>query len=282
MENNTNRSRVTIAIPFYNADKFLEKAIDSVIKQTYTEWKLLLINDGSTDKSLEIAKRFESADNRIKVFSDGENKNLAFRLNQIPELADTEFLVRMDADDIMHPKKIEKQMAVMLENSGIDVLGTNAYSIDENDKVFGIRFSETRKDYVVDVNGFVHPTIMAKTEWFRNNKYDDKALRIEDTELWYRTSNHFTFKMVTEPLFFYREIGSGYYKKYFLANNAKKYILKKYGKEKFWRNFFMGNTIRGIIYWLFNIIGSEDYLVTKRNQTILKNKKDYKNFYTDD
>lgn len=273
---------VTVAIPFFNAERFLGLAIESVIAQTYKDWYLLLIDDGSTDSSLEIAKVFQAKDKRIAVISDGENRNLGYRLNQIPSITKTKYLMRMDADDIMHPEKIEKQMAVLMQNPEIDVLGTNAYSIDEDNKVFGIRFSETRKDHVIDAKGFVHPTIVAKTEWFRNNKYDDKALRIEDTELWYRTSNHFTFKMIAEPLFFYREIGSGYYRKYFLANNAKKYILKKYGKEKFWRNFFMGNSIKGIIYWLFNMIGAEDYLVTRRNQTILKNKEDHKNFYTND
>lgn len=273
---------VTVAIPFFNAERFFGIAIESVLAQTYKDWHLLLIDDGSTDSSLHIAKSYQAKDSRINVISDGENKNLGYRLNQIPAIVSTKYLMRMDADDVMHPEKIEKQMAVLMQNPEIDVLGTNAYSIDENDKVFGIRFSETRKDQVIDVKGFVHPTIVAKTEWFRNNKYDEKALRIEDTELWYRTSNHFNFKMITEPLFFYREIGTGYYRKYFLANNAKKYILKKYDKEKFWRNFFIGNIIKGTIYWLFNMIGLEDYLVRRRNQTILKNKEDHKNFYTND
>ena len=278
METKNNRILLTIAIPFYNAEKFLSKAIDSVIYQTFTEWNLILIDDGSTDESLEIAKSYEAKDKRIKVFSDGENKNLSYRLNQIPTLVNTDYLARMDADDIMHPEKIAKQMAVFLQYPDIDVLGTNAYSIDENDKVFGIRYKETDKDILLDVKSFIHPTVVAKTVWFRDNKYDDKALRIEDTELWYRTCDQNNFKMLAEPLFFYREIGNGYHKKYFQANSAKDYILKKYNKNIFWRNFFRENIIKGLIYQIFNLFGKENYLISKRNQIVLKRSENYKNF----
>ncbi|MBS1573586.1 MAG: glycosyltransferase family 2 protein, partial [Bacteroidetes bacterium] len=77
---------VTIAIPFYNAETYLAETINSVLAQTFSEFDLLLIDDGSKDKSLSIAKEFELKDARVKVFSDGENKNLGFRLNQIPTL----------------------------------------------------------------------------------------------------------------------------------------------------------------------------------------------------
>lgn len=277
-----NKVMLSIAIPFYNAEQFLSRSIESVINQTFRDWDLILIDDGSIDTSLQIAKSYEAKDDRIKVISDGENRNLSYRLNQIPTFIKTDYLARMDADDIMHPEKIEKQMTVLLQNPEIDVLGTNAFSIDENDMVFGIRYKETNKDCLLNVKSFIHPTIIAKTQWFRDNKYDDKALRIEDTELWYRTCDNNNFKMLSEPLFFYREIGNGYYKKYFQANSAKDYILKKYNKNIFWRIFFKGNIIKGVVYQMFNLFGKEDCLVSRRNQIVLKNRKNYKNFYTYD
>ena len=75
---------VSIGIPFYNAEKYLDYAIRSVINQSYSNWELILIDDGSTDRSLEIAKSF--SDKRIKVLSDGENKGLILRLNQLTEI----------------------------------------------------------------------------------------------------------------------------------------------------------------------------------------------------
>src|SRR5690606_21713898 len=107
---------VTIAIPFYNGEKYLELAIQSALAQTYTGWKLILLDDGSTDNSLAIANEYKKKDARIKVYSDGQNKNLGYRLNQIPELVDTKYLARMDADDIMHPKRIETQLRILEEN----------------------------------------------------------------------------------------------------------------------------------------------------------------------
>jgi glycosyltransferase involved in cell wall biosynthesis len=130
---------ITIAIPFYNAEKYLEETVESVLQQSFKDFYLLLIDDGSTDNSVAIAQKLAAKDSRVQVFSDGQNKNLGYRLNQIPSLVQTEFLVRMDADDIMHPEKIEKQYQTFLENPEIDVLGTNVYSIDDKNLVFGIR-----------------------------------------------------------------------------------------------------------------------------------------------
>lgn len=270
--------KVSIAIPFFNAEEYLADAIDSVIWQTYKNWELILLDDGSKDNSLKIAEHYQSKDFRIKVYSDGENKNLSYRLNQIPTLVENDYLLRMDADDIMHPEKIEKQMKVLSEHPEIDVLGTNAYSINEHSKVVGVRYREIDKDILLDVDSFIHPTIIAKTEWFRKNKYDDNALRIEDKELWCRTSDTSNFKMIAEPLFFYREVGQNYYKKYFKANEAKKYILKKYNNSKFWKIFFMQNIIKGTVYRFFRLFNREDILVLKRNQIIFKHKKNIESY----
>ena len=122
---------VTIGLPFYNAEKYLALAIESVLQQTYTNWELLLLDDGSTDNSLSIAQSYAQKDSRIKVISDGKNKNLATRLNELPSLAQGLYLARMDADDIMLPARIERQLAVLKAHPEIDVLGTNAYIIND-------------------------------------------------------------------------------------------------------------------------------------------------------
>lgn len=259
---------VTIAIPFYNAERFLAKAIESVINQIYRGWVLLLVDDGSSDSSLEIARKYANSDDRISVYSDGENKNLGYRLNQIPHLATTPYLARMDADDIMHPDRIKKQVEVLEKNPDIDVLGTNAFTIDEEEKVIGMRFLAPKNKELEKVSSFIHPTIMAKTSWFRDNPYDVNALRIEDAELWYRTNQKYNFMMLYEPLLYYREIGEDYYKKYFLANTSKEYIRKKYPNNPYWKKFFRLNILKGYIYKLFNLFGKEQILVNRRNQVL--------------
>ncbi len=130
--------KITIAIPVYNAELYLSQAIKSVLDQSYKEFKLIIINDGSSDNSMKIAREFN--DSRIKIIDDNLNKGLQYRLNQIIKLTDTPFLARMDADDIMHPERIKKQIEVFEEYPEIDVLGTNAYTIDGDNNVVGIRF----------------------------------------------------------------------------------------------------------------------------------------------
>lgn len=270
---------VTIAIPFYNGEKYLELAIQSVLAQTYKDWKLILLDDGSTDNSLAIANEYEKKDTRIKVHSDGQNKNLGYRLNQIPNLVDTKYLARMDADDIMHPKRIETQLEILETHPEIDVLGTNAYSINEYNEVEGIRIA-TDLDHpkLMDCTTFIHPTIMAKTEWFRDNPYDVKAVRVEDYELWSRTKEQSIFKQYSEPLLYYREFGYDYYKKYFKGVKSMFYVANKEGKITNY-NIAIKYCCKTIIYFCFNILGMEKVLIRKRFFKIdVEKKKEVQNY----
>lgn len=267
---------VTIAIPFYNAQRYLAETIESVLQQSFTDFILLLVDDGSTDASLEIANRFAQQDPRVKVFSDGQNKNLGFRLNQIPTMVTTEYLVRMDADDIMHPEKIEKQIRLLKKHPEIDVLGTNIYSMDENNTVVGIRNTMGTEE-IISVQSFWHPTIMAKTQWFLDHPYDVKAERIEDIELWLSQVKSSNFKQMSEPLFFYREFGAQYWKKYFKGNKAAWYVLKKHRFSLPFVKFALRYYIAGIVYFCFDLFNKEQVLIQRRNAIALS-PKNYKHY----
>lgn len=267
---------ITVAIPFYNANQYLNQAIESVINQTYKNWILLLVNDGSTDTSIEIAIKYKNLDSRIIIINDGLKKGLATRLNEIAHLCETKYLVRMDADDIMHPKKLEKQFHIM-ENNEIDVLGTNAYSIDKNNNVIGIRFPQ-KKELISSVKNFIHPTIIAKKSWFINNPYNEKAVRIEDKELWFRTYSKNNFKVINEPLFFYREVNGEYYKKYYKVTSTLLYLNKLYNFDFFWLKKIISNSICIPTYWFFEKILKSNYLIKRRNKIIFKNKKNINNY----
>lgn len=265
---------VTIAIPFYNAEKYLALAIKSVIQQTYNHWELILIDDGSTDHSLAIARTYEAKDKRIRIYSDGKNMNLGHRLNEITKLTHTVYLARMDADDIMHPDRIVTQIKILEQFPEIDVLGTNAYSINEDNNVEGLRIqADLQKPALQDCSSFIHPTIMGKTSWFRNNPYDVKAVRVEDYELWNRAASTSVFKVYTAPLLFYREFGQDYYKKYFKSIASNFYIAKKRNSVKayIYSTVFL---LKAVLYYFFNLAGKEKVLVSKRsiklNETQLK------------
>lgn len=258
---------VTIAIPIYNAESYLRNAIQSIINQTYKDWTLFLVNDGSTDGSLSIMQEFAALDNRIQIINDGQNKGLIARLNQSISLAKTKYYARMDADDIMYVTRLEEQVLFLEEHPEVDVLGTSIMTIDNKNTIIGSGL------YFGSVETFVHPTVMGKVSWFRSNHYSEDAFRAEDFELWARTSSYSVFWALEKPLLFYREIGVPTLKKTIQSQKTLIRIFfnyKKYNKSMWW---CFKNTIMTIlkmgIYVCFSVIGCSDFIVKNRRRTPL-------------
>ena len=266
--------RLCIGISFYNAGEFLDYAICSGLNQTYKNWKLLLLNDGSTDNSLDIAMKYQG-DPRIEVLSDGENRGLIYRLNQLISLCESKYFVRMDADDIMHPLRLERQVSFMENNAHIDVLGSWAYSIDVTNKVCGILKVNSNPDSLMDVfshSCFIHPSIMGKTSWFQEHQYDSSFVRMEDMELWARTILNSSFHNLQEPLLYYREIGVPYLRKYLQSMTGERILIRKiYGDAVSFIKYekMMKTYIKSLIYIFFSLINGQKYLIGKRSCRVI-------------
>ena len=177
---------ITIGIPFYNAQEFLGDAIRSVFAQTYQDWELILVDDGSTDCSLEIAHSIK--DSRVRVISDGLNRKLPFRLNQTTEEARYEFIGRMDADDIISPFRFEKQLAVLKDNPKIDLVTTGVCSISDDARPVGVRCGSpnniiTGRKLLLGQASVVHAAILGRKAWFHRHLYDETLMLLEDYEL---------------------------------------------------------------------------------------------------
>ncbi|WOP19683.1 glycosyltransferase [Raineyella sp. LH-20] len=196
---------VTVAIPFTgaNLDAF-RQAVRSVFAQDCTDWLLLLVNDGASPELSEVADSI--ADSRVTHFNDGVNRGLVTRLNQIAGLSETPLLARMDADDIMFPDRLSRQIERFRRNPECDVLGGRAVAIDGHDKVLGLY---TERPLPVEPVGylrsnvFTHPTVTGRTDWFRANPYRE-ITRAEDKELWLRTFRSSVFDKDVDPVLFYR------------------------------------------------------------------------------
>lgn len=200
---------ITVAVPVFNGDTYLDSTVKSILKQTYGNFELLLLDDGSTDQSLEIIRSFN--DSRIQVFNDGKNRGLTYRLNESVQLANGVLYARMDADDLMLPTRLERQVEYLVNHPECDVVGSSAYIIDGGNRLTGIRggnpFTESNFPSVLKRGGFIHPSVMGRTAWFRHHLYDMAADRCEDIELWLRTADQSHFRQIEEPLLFYREAG---------------------------------------------------------------------------
>ncbi len=227
---------VTIAIPFFNAEAYLTDAIRSVFAQTYKDWELILIDDGSTDKSLEIAKSIK--DDRVRVISDGKNKRLAGRLNEVTNIAKYDFIARMDADDLIFPSKIATQLAYFEEDPNLDIVTTGVYSVTNNLEIQGVRgqdFEYPNFESIVSRNlGVVHAAILAKKSWYERNQYDESLKIAQDLDLWIRAAknNDFKIKSISDYLYIYREEGNITKDKLLRAYKNERKMVRKYGSNQ--------------------------------------------------
>ena len=200
------RPLITIGIPFFNCRDYLLDAVRSVFAQTFEDWELILVDDGSTDGGLEIAQSID--DPRVRIISDGCNKKLPARLNQIIELARGEYIARMDADDLCLKQRIEKQLAIFRRETAVDVVGTGIVYLDRFDKPIGHYFAPSlHADICREPNrtfGICHASIVAKASWYKKNRYDESVILGQDFNLWLRSYKTSKFANVPEPLYGYR------------------------------------------------------------------------------
>lgn len=120
---------VTVFIPVYNAEKYIAESLESILNQTYDNLEIILVDDGSTDKSVEIIKSYD--DPRIRLIQNEKNMGIPYTRNVGLDHANGKYMAIMDSDDISLPERIEKQVRYLEENPDIDVVGTNYYKFNE-------------------------------------------------------------------------------------------------------------------------------------------------------
>ncbi len=197
---------ISIIISAKNAARFIAETIESILKQSFGNWELLIFDDGSTDATLQIAQSL--ADPRIRIFSESVSKGLPERLNFLISEAKGELIARMDADDIMMFDRLAIQVAFLNEHPDVMVVGSYAECILEDGTTAGVRkvSGEAHSAFQLSFkNDFIiHPTIMARREFFEKNKYNGDLNRAEDYELWLRTFDQYLFRVIPKPLIQYR------------------------------------------------------------------------------
>lgn len=177
---------VSIILPVYNAENSLFDALNSVCKQTYKNLQIIVINDGSTDKSYDSVKNLIELDSRIEYFSK-LNEGLIKTLNMGISLSKGDLIARMDADDICTYDRIQIQVDYMLNNLSVGLLGSAIDLFGERD---GLVFYETDpsilKLKLFFQNQFAHPSVMIRKKVLTDNNlyYSEEFLHVEDYALW--------------------------------------------------------------------------------------------------
>ncbi|SFV32040.1 glycosyltransferase family 2 protein [Thermoflavifilum thermophilum] len=128
---------VTVLMPVYNGETYVEAAIRSVLGQSYRDFELLIINDGSTDQTLPICEMYATQDKRIRIVDCAERGGITRRLNEGISLAKFEWIARMDADDICHPWRLAKQIAYLEAHPRCAMVTSRVHLMDEQGRYLG-------------------------------------------------------------------------------------------------------------------------------------------------
>lgn len=198
---------VSVILPVYNGEKFLKKSIDSVLDQSHKNFELIIINDGSTDKSDLIINKYLPND-KIKYFSRN-NKGLVATLNEAIQRSSGQFIARMDQDDICYPSRIQKQLDFLIKNN-IDVCGTSYKIIDENENILKV-INSFNESFEVIISAmlvpFAHPSVMFRNIFQREDlSYGRGEITFaEDYDLWIKMAKKdISFGNLKEVLLKYR------------------------------------------------------------------------------
>tara|TARA_R110001583_G_scaffold1285_1_gene10554 strand:- start:22944 stop:23960 length:1017 start_codon:yes stop_codon:yes gene_type:complete len=200
---------ITVVMPVFNGEKYIKDAVDSVLIQTSKNFELLIVNDGSTDRTLDILNTY--SDERINIVNI-ENNGLVHALNLGISLAKGKYIARMDSDDICVENRFELQLACFEQDHTVDIVSGNVNFIDENSENIGklthknFSFEKLKNFLLYKKNGkpIVHPTVMIKKEVINKVNGYRNYHSCEDRDLWLRCIDLFEFVNLNEVLLSYR------------------------------------------------------------------------------
>ena len=261
---------VTIGLPFSDEPvPQLEAAVRSVFAQTHRHWALILVADAASPETLDFARSINDPRVHVEVF--GERGGLARRLNDIAAMAETSFLFRMDADDVMHPQRVMRQLTV-LESGTADLVGSRAYLIDGTDRLYGVMKEPPGAPMTsrecLSSNIFTHPTIAAPAEWFRTHAYDESLLRVQDKALYISAASSTRMVKLPDPLLFYRVARPILPSRQARSSKFDRIVVRKYGHMVASRPTVLGYIVKSHVkqrmFQIMSTFWGQDYLFERK------------------
>lgn len=260
--------RISVIIPVLNGEETLEETLNSLKAQTYKDFEVIIKNDGSTDNTNNIIEKY--LDNmRIKIIQTKESEGVATSLNKCIISSDSEFIARIDADDIAHPKRLLNQLKKFEENKELDVCGTDMavfHTNEANEKIIQYTLAHSRidsqiKTAFIQTCAISHPSVLIKRNYFEEiGLYNNNLDYAEDYDLWCRGALYGkNFTNAGEVLTYYRK-------------HSKQVSSTKY-KLQYERDLFIKNK------YLKALLGKEKKDNMELFFSLQTKFKDYENFY---
>lgn len=201
---------ISVVLPVFNCELYLEEAIDSILAQSFSDFELIILNDGSTDRSLDIARSY--CDSRIRVICNSERSGIVDSLNRGIFEARGTLIARMDGDDISYLQRFERQVDFLNVNPEVDVVGCWLECFGARDEVWKYPTENAEISCrLLFESSIPHATVMIRRKVFfdDNYRYSANYPRAEDYELWTRMIDHYSFANIDEILYRYRQYGLG-------------------------------------------------------------------------
>jgi len=205
-----NNPKVTVLMPVYNSEKYLQKAIDSILNQTFTDFEFLIINDASTDNTAKIIKSYK--DLRIKIITNKKNIGITKSLNLGLKISKGKYLARMDADDICLPNRLIKQVTFLDKNIACLLVAARVKTIGRKSDRYSQGLNDSRyldyesiKNQLPERNCLAHSSIMARAPLVKKYQYDENLNSCQDYELWLRLcADNYRIEKINEILLYRR------------------------------------------------------------------------------
>ena len=196
--------KVSVIMSVYNRENYIKSSLESLLCQTFKDFEIIIIDDCSTDKSVEIIESY--SDNRIKLIKNKENKGITYNLNRAIELSQGEYIARMDDDDICLPNRLECQVKFLDKHKKVDLVCSQALFFGDKEGPTSLLINNCNyiKNYLCYRNIIVHPSVMFRKS--SDIRYDENYIKAQDSEAWFRefVINGKNVAYISKPLLNYR------------------------------------------------------------------------------
>lgn len=201
--------KVTVITPAYNAEKYLSQAIESILKQTFTDFEYIIIDDGSIDNTWQIINSYAKQDPRIVSLQNKQNKDIPYTRNKGVKMAKGKYIVWQDADDISLPYRIEKQYNFMEKNTAVGIVG-GYLQFFKDDRLLGIRkyqqFDKYLRKSIFRYSPVAQPAAMIRKKCIcETGFYDLECRGTEDLDMSFKIGQNYKFANLPQVIIKYRE-----------------------------------------------------------------------------
>lgn len=261
-----NNPKVSVIMSVYNCEKYIRQAIESILNQSFRDFEFIIVDDCSTDKSLEIIRKYQDKDNRIKIILNSENIGLTKSLNKAIKQTQGDYVARMDCDDISLLERLEKQIRFMENNPKIVLCGTLGWIINNNgdivkEKNIATDYKTIKKKLLFN-NQFIHSSLFIRKDVLRKEGlYDEDFNKSQDYELVLRLASKYPVVNLSDYLIKWRvnnnSLSWSDKRQEKDALKARKYAITRYGYPKMAGLFHL--IIRSILLFIPQKIKKKRY-----------------------